>query len=683
MSHSDRVQSLGFPEQTAQTIAPDAEPARRPLLPEGSVPLVLSVVLGTFWIGAGAAYGWGYFGPGGLFQLDVQQSIVGAFALLFPPLLMVVSALTFTRAQTLAASVDAFVGATDRMFAADETATRKARRIGRVVRDELDALNGGLDGALARLRALEALLANQLAALDEAGARVDVRAETAAAKLSQERERIDATASLLADSAARASETVAGRAAQLKSMVESAEAALKSAGQTLESQAQSFRAAADSAIQAPHAVALELDKQARRIESVADASVARAEFVLGRHERHRTAMGELLQKLKEEGLSFESSLSAQQSSLQGAVDNVSARQQQFAALAEESDRHLELIMDKAASRTAQISESFAREVGRLRDSSEAAQVALTKLVQSLHDAAVGAQTLIAGTASETKQSANALVGEAMAEGERLLKLAVQIDGATKNMKVALAGVAEEVERHLVALPGLAKQESQRVRDLVRAESEEILNLSARTLSAIHSRVAARGGLPLVQESSEMPHENESEGLIGLARRLTQRSAPRSKRKEPERDSELKSWDMHALLAAAENSGASKGLQPAAAAALEALEAALSDRAIDLQSMLAGAAPDEAQWRAYVEGDRSLFARRLTESIDGDSLEHISAAYRDDGAFRQAANTYCAEFEALLERTREGDGDGFLMSTVLNADTGKIYLALAYALGRLS
>jgi hypothetical protein len=213
--------------------------------------------------------------------------------------------------------------------------------------------------------------------------------------------------------------------------------------------------------------------------------------------------------------------------------------------------------------------------------------------------------------------------------------------------------------------------------MVRSETGEILDLSARTLSTIHARTAPRPTFNPAQ-LPQAESEPERQGLFGMARKLTNKPKTAKLRAS---SGEPKAWEMSKLLAAVEH-GEKRELTASSAAAMGALEAALADLAVDLDAITGETAPGEDDWRGYLAGDRAVFARRLAGAIDAQTVDRIAALYREDTRFRDAANIYMSEFEALLARAREGDGGGLLTPTILSADTGKIYLAIAYSLGRL-
>lgn len=680
VSPSPNTPTLLSPVEPAE--APEAVRAKPKPDMVSRVGQIAAAILAVLWFGGAGGYLFGMLGPKGLMALDLSQGAIYLVVTVVPPLLFVIISWALVRGLAMSQAADALVDATDRLFTADETASRTAARLGRAVRRELDALNAGLDGAFTRLRALESVLENQIASLDEAGARVDVRGEALASRLTQERERIEGVATTLTDAATRAGETVAGRTAQLKSMIESAEATLKTAGQTLDGQVAIFRQAANAAAEAPHTAAVELDKQAKRIESVADAAMARAEFVLGRQERHRTAMNELMGRLKEDSTAFEAGLSAQKATLEDTIASFAAEAKKFEVMSVDAERHFELIMANASMRTSQLAQSFAKEADRLKVIGDAASETIARLVSTLQEAGIGAQTLIGETAGQAKADAKALVGEAMAECERLLRTASELTAETNEIRDAMNRAVEDVQQHIEKLPAIAKEEAQRVRQMVRSETEEILDLSARTLSTIHARTNSRPTPREVRQPE--PPEPVEEGLRGLARKLTASGSKKKAKEEVAPDKGGKSWQMSTLLAAAgeDRDGAKKDLRPAAAAALGALQATLDDMAIDLDAISSDAKPHEDEWRRYLAGDRAVFARKLAAVIDDDMIHRISNLYRENARFRDSANAYMQEFESLLARAREGDGGGLLTSTILSADTGKIYLTVAYALGRL-
>ena len=670
--------------ETVRADAPGERPLPPPALPVLEVPrrrhmlvgLGVALVLSFFWIGIGAAYLTGYMGAQGFAALPLQGQALTLAALALPPLLFLAIAMLVARGLTLNDTAGHLLAATERLHAVDDVAARSAAKLGRVVRRELDGLNAGLDAAFQRLRALENVLENQIAALDEAGARAEVRGEAVAARLGQERERIESLSGTLTETAARAGETVAGRAAQLKSSMEAAESSLKMAAQSLDVQAAAFRAAATQAAESPHAAAIELDTQAKRIEDVSDSALKRAEFVLARQEKQRALMSEMLETLKAESAVLETALARQQAGMENAVNAVRAEADKFEDVTGDAQRHIEMLMANAASRAAQLTGNFAREADKLKESSDTANALLANLVNGMKDAGEGARDLIAQSASQARADAHALVREAMGECERLLRVAGELSGEANKIRTTLAKSSEELERHLIRLPGLAQDEARRVRLVVQGETEQILDLSARTMSALHARGGKRGAdaLPPALGGSLRESAPEEEGLKGLARRLT------SRRPVGRKDSVSPNWEMKQLLAAVENDEP-RALKPSNAAALAALEMALADMALDLSALNANE-PTDSEWRSYLSGDRAIFARRLADTIDERAVDRITALYRDDQRFHDAADAYLGEFETLLTKAREGDADGLLTSTLLSADTGKVYLAIAYALGRL-
>ncbi len=673
----EKSQAASLPANPQNT--PAAAPRLRPSR-FGVVALVAGAVLAFFWVGIGAAFLWGYLGPQGLTALDPARKALAAASLLLPPFLFLALAAALARSAAMTDATRVLLAASDRLFAADDTAANNAARLARIVRRELDGLNTGLDVAFQRMRTLEAVLEKQISTLDDAGARAQVRSETIAARLNQENTRIESLGDSLTEAAGRAGETVAGRAAQLKATLESAESTLKMATQSLDVQAAGFRAAVTTAADAPLQAAKTLETQAARIAEVSDAAMGRAEFVLARHEKHRGQMGELVQKLKEESDSFEAVLSQQRASMELAIRTLGGETNKFETIAGDAEQRLEAIMTSTVNHAAQLTSAFVKEADRLKQAGSSAAAMLASLSASLKDASTGAQTLIGESAAQAKQDARLLVGEAMAECERLLRASGEMSAEASKIRNLLTETTRDMEKHLARLPGLAEEEARRVRQMMVTETELLLDLSARTMSTLHARSTGKAAPPDSGGPAKPAAEPEAEGLKGLARKLTMRKPADARGAEP------KNWEMKTLLAAAEQDNGIRlsktdklGLHTAAT--LGALELALADMAIDL-SALDDAQPGDGDWKRYLAGDRAIFARRLADAIDDQAVDRITTLYRDDKRFHDAADAYLAEFDKLLTRAREGDGGGLLTSTLLSADTGKVYLTIAYALGRL-
>ena len=88
------------------------------------------------------------------------------------------------------------------------------------------------------------------------------------------------------------------------------------------------------------------------------------------------------------------------------------------------------------------------------------------------------------------------------------------------------------------------------------------------------------------------------------------------------------------------------------------------------------------WQRFRAGERGVLGRHLY-SLDGQAtFDEISRRYDRDGDFRATVDRYIGDFERLLREAEQNDPEGRVMQNYMTSETGRVYLLLAHASGRL-
>ena len=103
---------------------------------------------------------------------------------------------------------------------------------------------------------------------------------------------------------------------------------------------------------------------------------------------------------------------------------------------------------------------------------------------------------------------------------------------------------------------------------------------------------------------------------------------------------------------------------------------------DLARMIDG---DEALdlWERHRRGDPGVFTPAIYDrSGSRDTFEGLQRSYAADAGFRRTVDRYVSEFEKLLEGLPDFANAEDLRRAYLTSDTGRVFLVLAHASGRL-
>jgi len=129
---------------------------------------VLTVFI-ALWLGGLCAYLWGYFGADLFHNRDVHLWLAVAAVAFGPIVLVAVGTEIIIQGRALASASQEIARIARRLSEPEGPALKRVALVTNAVRRELDILSGSLDATLDRVAAVEALIENQVSAIERAG----------------------------------------------------------------------------------------------------------------------------------------------------------------------------------------------------------------------------------------------------------------------------------------------------------------------------------------------------------------------------------------------------------------------------------------------------------------------------------------------------------------------------------
>lgn len=682
----------------------------------------LAGIASAFWAGAVIAFVLGVYQSDVQRILDLPVYLHAGFvaALVFPIAMFWMWAVVARRSEAMQLVTEDISIIALKLTQPEESAAREVMRVGRAVRREVDSLNKGIENALGRVRSLESILDERTAAIERATQDATSRVDFIRNSLREERERLGELALSLHSEADMIAETVSSRVQMVKAAADSAANDLRSAQGSLDKQIESFKIAANAAAEGSRLASREIEREATRFESSAEAALARAEGLQQRHEKQRAQLLDAVDRLKKEGETIESTLERQRGNIERLLNMLSVQSAKIDEVATEGGRRVEGLATSFAVRIEQIGQTFARETEKAKIAGETANATLEEASRAVQVSAERARLAIVTESKEAAKTLEETATTAAGASSKMNQSLTELKSVANVAFEAVDSAAQRLKRMMSEMPGEAGQHAQRIRSLLEQEVNALISLSDRivesgkeikNLSAppppperIVERVIERRPEPIVErvierraepiapsvepipqlrpqiysngsgQNGQGPVDPDSKNWLNFARRLAKGE------KKPEDGAGQ--WRLSSVLAAADKAHTETVTNARLNAMSTRVVETLESLAVDLDRALEDDPPIDL-WKRYLAGERSVFARRLVTVLGRDAQDRIAQKYGADTEFKDYADRYMRQFERLLEEASASDRDHVLAEGYLTSQTGKLYLILASATGRLS
>ena len=332
--------------------------------------------------------------------------------------------------------------------------------------------------------------------------------------------------------------------------------------------------------------------------------------------------------------------------------------------------------------------------------------------ESLEGSVADAESRVRAVSEQVSRGVEERSRMTLGELERLQAQAdSDSDRVLEELKVKFSNVSREVSEQIGSLSSRFSSTSEEMRERARSTLSELEEEQARLreklerlpeatrasaeamrqslqeqlqaleqLSSLSSREAARRDIsppaPLASPSGSPAHHSTSRALTSVTESFTQEVTNRARAAQAAAasaaapaDAGRDGWSLGDLLARAsldEEGGSSQG----------PINVQVIARALD-------ATTASAIWSRFRTGQRGIMVRSIYTTDGRAAFDSVQRRYRSEGDFQQTVDRYMLDFENLLREADTRDPAGRAAQGYVTSDSGRVYLFLAHASGRLA
>ena len=666
------------------------------------------------WLAVGAMLAWAMLASGG--PGFSGPMLVGALAtVLLPIALFWFLAMLVWRAQELKLMSSAMTEVAVRLAEPDRSAEQSAASLGQAVRRQVSFMNEAISRALGRAGELEALVHNEVAALEKSYSENEHKIKGLIQELVGERHALVSTTD-------KVSETLKSMGSEVPSLIEKLSQQQIKLAKIIEGAGQNLIALENKLASASGNLESTLANRTQQLQAVLDDYTVALDATLANRaealdmqlvERTRALDAAFSERLA----LFDASMLRQASAIDNAV-NEKAR-----ALTAAMENHVRALSDTLGRQANNIDHSMLTGIDQVRRTSDSITRQSLKAIEGL-----SSQTDVLRGVSETLvRQISGVTSRFDNQGQSIVSAANALEGATLRIDSTLQKRQAELNDTLQRMSGKAQQLDDVMRGMrlqtdaqSQAVTSELERLRAyseaqsmRTIEDMRSRVA---GVP-----QDMTHELGAEEPHVHATRMPNRESAEAMRSAL--NDQLRALEQLSSLAARERSAtyAPNPLAPGAPLSLSGAYAAqaagvpppppppqvlppeaserwslgdLLARAsrdddgtvrapmLDIEAIAGALDPTTASaiWSRFRAGQRGIMVRSIYTTEGRSSFDEVTERYGRDADFRRTVDRFLADFERLVRETEQTSPRA--VHDHLVSDAGRVYLFLAHTSGRL-